>query len=452
MKFKKFLSLVTLVTSIFMSYAQEYSYNELGILFAKDNNKGSARFNALSGAFGALGGDISSVTINPAGGAVAKISSINITGTNDALSYTTNYYNSSTEYEENRFRIPQIGALFVFSPAYKSDWNRSALYFNYRVKHNYNLFYETIGNSELLFYNQHESDPSATVFDRSLDQYLYNDVSGSSEVFDFGFSTVHKNKLFLGASVKLHTLQFSQEQFFSEANDDIDGNILETEDYSINFIDASGVSFSIGFIYKFSPAFRFGLAYETPTYYSEVIEEYYNEFIMYEINNTNLVIPEYFENTGDLRFLYQYKSPSRLTASGAFVFGKKGLISMDYTYKDYTNTEFSGGDFSVENNIYETEYRNTHALNIGTEWRFDNLSLRGGVSYEKDPNLIIGGGTNDDNIEGYSLGFGYNFGNTKIDFSYNNTENINYNAIYTSSDLAIDRRLSQISGTITFDL
>jgi hypothetical protein len=50
-----------------VSFSQSLGYQDLGILFSQNDNNGSARFSAMSGAFGALGGDISSININPAG-------------------------------------------------------------------------------------------------------------------------------------------------------------------------------------------------------------------------------------------------------------------------------------------------------------------------------------------------------------------------------------------------
>ena len=38
--------------------------------YSNENIQGTARFNSLGGAFGALGGDISSIDINPAGSSV----------------------------------------------------------------------------------------------------------------------------------------------------------------------------------------------------------------------------------------------------------------------------------------------------------------------------------------------------------------------------------------------
>ena len=40
------------------------------IRYSQDNLSGTARFRAMGGAFGALGGDLSSINVNPAGSSV----------------------------------------------------------------------------------------------------------------------------------------------------------------------------------------------------------------------------------------------------------------------------------------------------------------------------------------------------------------------------------------------
>ncbi len=58
------------------SYAQT-AYDAL--LFSENNYEGTARSVAMGNAFTALGGDLGSVTINPAGSAVAGYSQITLT-------------------------------------------------------------------------------------------------------------------------------------------------------------------------------------------------------------------------------------------------------------------------------------------------------------------------------------------------------------------------------------
>lgn len=67
---KKITAIAILFAVTITSYAQSLGYQDLGVLFSQDDLNGSARFTSMGGAFGALGGDISVMNINPAGIAV----------------------------------------------------------------------------------------------------------------------------------------------------------------------------------------------------------------------------------------------------------------------------------------------------------------------------------------------------------------------------------------------
>ena len=60
---KRYLTFITLVVCAFGS-AQNIS--EV-LRYSTENLQGTARFQAMGGAFGALGGDLSSLNVNPAG-------------------------------------------------------------------------------------------------------------------------------------------------------------------------------------------------------------------------------------------------------------------------------------------------------------------------------------------------------------------------------------------------
>ena len=94
------------------NYAQ--SSND-ALLFSSEDLSGTARFVAMGGAFGALGGDISSLKVNPAGSSVflhnfASFSLANESYENDVL-----YQGSASNRSNNNFFIPQAGAVFVFN-------------------------------------------------------------------------------------------------------------------------------------------------------------------------------------------------------------------------------------------------------------------------------------------------------------------------------------------------
>ena len=157
--------------------------------------------------------------------------------------------------------------------------------------------------------------------------------------------------------------------------------------------------------------------------------------------------------------IYRLKTPSQLTASAALIFGKNGLLSIDYVSKNYKNIKLSGDDFSVENQFFQNGIKNTHNVRLGTEWRFDRLSIRGGLSKKQTPN--VNNILNEDSIvnysdaEGYSFGAGYNFGNFKLDFAFSdNNRTATYNMYpgfnVNPSNLTIDNKI--FTATVTLDL
>ncbi|APG65222.1 hypothetical protein LPB136_07625 [Tenacibaculum todarodis] len=460
---KRILTFAAIVATTFTSYSQSLGYNDLGILFGQDNNYGTSRFNAMSGAFGALGGDVSSIGINPAGAAVANNSMFSVTLGNKNNDVNASYYGTTFNTEEDYFNISQAGGILVFDTNSNSGWSNFALSFNYRLKNNFENYFGVDGNNGEAYYNVHPNDNAnpQTEFNNAQEQRFENYLNGESSVFTMGFSAAHENKLFVGASVNIHDIRFGQTTQLNEINQDGDGNTLDAFNEQITTIEANGFSLGLGFIYKLHQNFRIGLAYETPTWYNEVLEdsniipfnENYPDYIGYmDIESEQHGIYndddfEYFELNS-----FQLRTPSKLTASSAIIFDKQGLISLDYTYRNYSNTKFTSNGFNDENQGFSTDYRATHAVNVGTEWRFDRMSLRAGYHYEQNP---LKDALDSDNKKGYSAGLGYNFGKFKFDLAYRNSGvNAPY-SIYNSatvSPIELNTNNTRITGTLTFNL
>ena len=163
---------------------------------------------------------------------------------------------------------------------------------------------------------------------------------------------------------------------------------------------------------------RFGFNYSSPTWLTlrEETTQYLSTFNDVENNgftvNPNIVniFPE-----------YNLKTPCNMTGSVAYILGKKGLISFDYTRKNYANMSFDTGDNQLDTAL-SSDINNTfkvaNTYKLGAELRHKNISFRGGYRIEESPykNTNI---AND--LNGFSLGIGYNFGYTKIDLAYERT-------------------------------
>ena len=130
---KKILTLAALFAVTVVSYSQSLGYQDLALLFSKDDANGTARFTSMGGAFGALGGDISVMNINPAGLSVYNNSSFAASLNSRNTDISSNYYGNIRNNEDQFLNLSQAGAVLVFDSAYKSDWNKFAVGFNYRI-------------------------------------------------------------------------------------------------------------------------------------------------------------------------------------------------------------------------------------------------------------------------------------------------------------------------------
>ena len=98
----------------YISNAQTLSYNDIGVLFSKENINGTARYNAMSGAFGALGGDLSSIETNPAGAAVFLKSEFSVSLNSRNTETASTFYGTNEFIENNYTNLSQAGGVFVF--------------------------------------------------------------------------------------------------------------------------------------------------------------------------------------------------------------------------------------------------------------------------------------------------------------------------------------------------
>ena len=100
--------------------------------FAQENLNGTARFRAMGGAFGALGGDFSSININPAGSVVFSNSQVGVTLSNFNIKNDSKYFGTSTNENDSSLDLSQAGGVYVFKNEDKrSDWKKFAVALNF---------------------------------------------------------------------------------------------------------------------------------------------------------------------------------------------------------------------------------------------------------------------------------------------------------------------------------
>lgn len=453
------------------SYAQSLGYTDLGVLFSQENYNGTARYNAMSGAFGALGGDVSSIYQNPAGGAVfnkSEISgSISLHNVNtDATYYNTTLLGNTT----SSFRVPQFGIILVnHIPDSNSNWSKFTFGFNYSMLNDFNHEYLIEGSNTEGYarYNLHPYDETEKPFNSAKKQSLTNSMSGRSDVYTFSLASAYKNFFYIGSSLNFHDIRFNQDIFLTEENLDDDGYTLFA-DYSQYLSETSaGVSLGIGIILKPTRNIRLGAAYQSPVWHPEIEEE--SNAIDYDPNNSYQGFEEkgYLEIYTDdnienyqntyanypaiLAYKYGMNTPEKWTVSAALTLGQHGLISADFYQKNYAIIRLRDTyEFTDETEEISNTLSKTRGIKAGGELRFNSLSLRGGAFLEENPYIAQ---KESQRKRGISAGIGLQFKNVKFDMAYQYSDYENSYAIYDQSEpinsASLANKTSRISSTLS---
>ncbi|MBR5834051.1 MAG: hypothetical protein IKY48_05705 [Bacteroidales bacterium] len=186
-------------------------------LFSENDYEGTARTVAMGNAFTALGGDLGSINLNPAGSAVAKYSQFSIT---PSLTFTTNttqgvspYEDGSLPYFEKQYRntstsfsLPNFGITFNWETGRKSGLKGLTFGFVSNCSNSWNEDAYAAGrNSTTSFMASMAANATANGYlgselnmDDAYDYYPWKDVVGyhSGMISTFG----GYNDQFVGAS------------------------------------------------------------------------------------------------------------------------------------------------------------------------------------------------------------------------------------------------------------
>ena len=127
---KKIL-LSLLLGSSLITIAQETTTGD-GLRYALNNLTGTARFRGMSGAFGALGGDLSAINVNPAGSLFFSNNYASISGSLYNVYNRSDYFGTRTNENFSTLDLNQIGAVLIFNDtSEKNNWSKIAFALNY---------------------------------------------------------------------------------------------------------------------------------------------------------------------------------------------------------------------------------------------------------------------------------------------------------------------------------
>lgn len=476
------------------------------VRYAQDNLNGTARFRAMGGAFGALGGDLSSLNVNPAGSAIFSNNQLAVTLSNFRTNNNSDYFGTKTEASNNSFDLNQAGAVFVFKNQNPSSkWKKFSIAINYENANNFDTSVFSAGRNPLnsvadyfLSYAQgvplnvlenstygeldnggqqaflgyqgyvinprNPTNPNNTLYDSNAtpggNYFQENSIyaNGYNGKLSFNVATSYKDKFFIGINLNSHFADYVQSSSFYE-----DNNNTLTANHTVNslrfdnnlYTYGTGFSFQIGAIAKATKEIRLGLAYESPTWYT-MNDELSQKLVAVSESTINQLAPDVVDpNLINYYAPYQISTPSKFTGSFAYIFGKTGLISIDYSLKDYRCTTFQPPNdpyFRDLNSEMNTILASSGELRIGAEYKIKALSLRGGYRFEESP---YKNGTTVGDLNSFSGGFGYNFGSFKLDLAYSNNQRNSQQGFFNqgfTDGAKINTINNNVSMTLLFEL
>lgn len=463
--------------------------------YGLEETHGTARYQAMGGAFGALGGDLSALNVNPAGSAVFENGTFSITGGVYNRQNGGAFAGPYTGTNMSSTELGQVGGVFVFRNTDGADWKKVALSINYDLVDNFDNEFRVVGSSGIgldsYFLNFAQGVPlgplrvqsGETIVDAYLDigsslgygdqqaflgfqagfidpvnpdddantDYFSNAsysavnqdyrqlTNGFNSKFTMNIAGQYQENLYLGAALNFHGILYERVSYLDERGYDSGSAIQASSFDSFLHTEGTGFSFNLGAIAKVNENVRLGAAYQSPTWYQ--LTDDFAQRVNTDFIDKNPDISDINFGVMNLFGKYTIRTPAKYTGSLAFIFGKSALISFDYDYQDFSKAELrptSDPNFSAENAYMAANLGGVSTFRLGGEYRVERISLRGGYRFQQSPYADMASWGD---LQAYSGGLGYSFGPNRLDFAYSRSEQDTGEALFDGglSNAAVNR-------------
>lgn len=401
---------------------------------------GTARYRSMAGAFGALGGDPSSMVDNPAGLAIYRGTSFISFTPHLGVTSTKSFGSESVKDRNSNVSLPNLS--FVISM--KNPGGDNLVNFNLgfsinRLAENYstmdgvlnecrgsfgnflcNQANEYLGGVltpsqefapkdwysshapflSMIAYNAYaiDDDPQNkhAVIDPMGEYYPYQrmtvDESTRLDSYNICGAWNFNDQFYLGATIAITDFNSTIETVFDEDySTTYDGayiaydNNLETK--------GTGVGINLGMLWAPLDFWRIGAAIHTPTW--GTITEIYEATMQTDDDRlTNKYGEQEWVSFND-EWKYDFSTPWEYQLSTAFILGNRGLVSLEYDLRDFSSIRYSenasyelGGKtfFKAANKAASNYLTYQHTLKLGGELRLTKqTSLRAGYAHVTSP-------------------------------------------------------------------
>ena len=436
---------------------------------------GTARFSAMGGAFGALGGDAASLSVNPAGVGVYRSAEFSITPsyliTNTKASFT-NQAMQSRKKDRGDFNFAYVQPFILrednqglislsFGAAGNTlneySYNSLAVHvrsqsswldpLNKKMEDNWQYFdpAKMEGNSRyrdfapgdwdaVLGWNNKLIDEDSIGFYPAwgheygdiIKQQRWVETKGRNTELALSFGGNYANTLYFGLTVGIHDIDYKK--YITHMEDVVETSASNPTDllyfdYAQYFeTKGSGFNLKLGLLYRVNDNWRLGLAVHTPTWLR--LTDYYQASMDSKFgSDTQTFDPDV---TPANEYAYNVSTPARYNVSAAYLFSKIGAISVDYEYVDYSTIKMKdryfyksqGDSFDDENNSIKSEFTGASNIRFGVEIKpVERFAIRAGYAFYGSPykNSVQGG---DPTKQIISFGLGYRIDGFFVDAAY----------------------------------
>lgn len=370
---------------------------------------GTARNQAIGGAGGSLGGDITAAYINPAGIGLYKNKELVISPGYNFMNNKFNYRGDNTSAKDNAFNYGTSGMVFGSLNRYNPR-KSSAFSFSINQLANYNNHIEYSGTNNTSSWSEKYAEQLVTdrasvsdaennyIFGSSLAYYTFLvdtftnpagqkgfftqtddilasggslkqqnviDTKGGAHELSVAFASNSYDKFHFGASVNLPIYSYTKDQTYREedASSDLTNNFGFFEYKEHYTTSGIGVNAKLGVIVRPVERLRLGLAFHTPTFGS------FTDKIQSSITantETYTVFPQPLTKTSDeLKgntiagfYEYQLTTPLRLIASGSWVLNEvndvkkqRGFVTADFELVNYGGTRYAAVESASQDDV-----------------------------------------------------------------------------------------------------
>ncbi len=477
----KALIILTLAISATSAMAQN---EDDAIRYSNIVPMGTAKFISMGGAMGAIGGDMSAITINPASAGVYRTDQISLSPMWTTDKVSAKYYDTNTSASTSSFKFSNAGVVTTFPAEHNLGCVSFTMGLVYNRMANLEGGYTVKGNNDQSSMLDKEVDDfnadvwdgnqfykaDLFVYDSARNKYFndyelvgrYNafqrksvSTRGSIGEYDITLGLNFNNKWYLGGSLNIMRINYRQVSKYTEVPNIYNFAFIDfivTDEFSTT---GGGVNMKLGLIGWLNDNVRVGAAFHTPTIltlsddYGTRVQSnvyYYDDYGEYN---------KYSENESNGGVDWNLTLPAKFIGSVALVSSEHGMLDIDCEVVNYSSTvlddanDYIGNEYDDLNDRISDIYRTTVNVRVGGEVTFGPAVARAGFGFYGSP-YKSGYENASANKLVYSVGMGWRSQHASIDLGYSLTTQKETTYLYGFDDSAASLKRKNGNLALTF--